>query len=87
MNKKLRCPCCGYYTIDSEDEIVVEICEVCLWQYDEVAHKYPDRIIGANKISLSEAKENYKLFGVAKKGYIGKGINREPNEDELNESR
>ena len=87
MNKKLQCPCCGYYTIDSEDEIVVEICEVCLWQYDAVAHKYPNRVIGANKISLCEAKNNYKLFGVSNKEYIGKGINREPKEDEFNESR
>ncbi|MEG0775798.1 CPCC family cysteine-rich protein [Clostridium sp.] len=87
LYKKLQCPCCGNYTIDSDDEIVVEICEVCLWQYDEVAHKYPNRVIGANKISLCEAKDNYKLFKVAKKEYIGKNINREPNEDEFYETK
>ena len=87
MNKKLKCPCCGYYTIDSEDEIIVEICEVCLWQYDEAAHKNSEKIIGANKISLNQAKNNYKQFGVSKKEYIGKNINRTPSEDEINESR
>lgn len=87
MNKKLQCPCCGYYTIDSEDKIVVEMCEVCLWQYDVVAHKYPNRVIGANKISLCEAKNNYRLFGVSKKEHIGKGINRVPKENEFNEPK
>ena len=85
MNKKLKCPCCGYYTIDSDDEVVVDICEVCLWQYDEIAHEYPNKVIGPNKISLNEAKFNYKMFGVSKKKYIGKGLNREPFKDELNE--
>lgn len=83
MNKRIKCPCCGYYTIDSEDEIIVDICEVCLWQYDEVAHNNPEKSVGANKISLNEAKNNYKKYGVSKTKYIGKGINRTPNEDEI----
>ena len=51
MIKKIRCHCCGYYTINCEDEVVAVICEVCLWQYDEVAHANPDKNIGANKSS------------------------------------
>lgn len=83
MNKKIKCPCCEYYTIDTEDEIIVDICEICLWQYDEVAHKNPEKRIGANKISLNEAKNNYKRFGLSKKEHIGKNINRMPNEDDF----
>lgn len=87
MNKELQCPWCGYYTIDSEDETVVQICEVCLWQYDEVAHKYLEKAIGANKISLNDARYNYKQFGVSKKEFIGKNINRKPSNEEINESK
>ena len=85
MIKKIRCHCCGYYTINCEDEVVAEICEVCLWQYDEVAHANPDKNIGANKISLNEAKENYNQFGVSKTKYIGKNMTRLPRENEITE--
>ncbi|WP_274655617.1 CPCC family cysteine-rich protein [Paenibacillus humicola] len=64
--KKIQCPCCGYFTIESEDEVIVEICEVCFWQYDAVAHDTPDISKGANYISLNQARENYKKFGVCK---------------------
>ncbi|WP_074114343.1 CPCC family cysteine-rich protein [Paenibacillus sp. P46E] len=67
--RKTMCPCCGYYTIESNDEVIVEICDVCFWQYDVVAHMYPDRSIGANHISLNQARENYIQFGVCKKEY------------------
>lgn len=63
--RKLQCPCCGNYTVNGEDEVVTDICEICLWHYDIVAHKYPDKSIGPNKISLNEAKINYKAFGVS----------------------
>lgn len=33
----LRCPCCNCLTIDNYMYPIVEICEVCYWQYDEVA--------------------------------------------------
>ena len=43
---------------------------MCFWQYDEVAHKQSDILIGINKISLKEAKENYKKYGVCKKDFL-----------------
>ena len=36
MKRKI-CPCCGYYTVESDDEVIVDICDVCFWQYDVVA--------------------------------------------------
>jgi hypothetical protein len=75
---KIKCPCCGFCTIDSDDEVIVEICDICLWQYDVTAHKYPDRVIGPNNISLNAAKENFLKFGVSKIEHIGKGMNRKP---------
>ena len=61
-NKMLPCPCCGNYTI-IDDDLIVDICPVCFWQYDIVAQENPDRIIGPNHVSLNTAKENYKKYG------------------------
>ena len=74
---KIKCPCCGYYThlVESEYEPLFEICEVCFWQYDAVAHDKPDSMIGANSVTLNEARENYKLFGVSERRFLGKGRN------------
>jgi len=69
MKRKI-CPCCGYYTVESDDEVIVDICDVCFWQYDVVAHNHPDISIGANHISLTEARKNYKLFGACKQRFI-----------------
>jgi len=62
--KKTKCPCCGYFTHEKGYELF-EICQVCFWQYDEVAHDNPDRTIGANSVSLNQAKDTYKDFGVS----------------------
>ena len=80
-NNKLKCPCCECYTVDSEDEVIVDICPVCFWQYDVVAQENPSISIGANKISLNEAKENYKKIGVCKIEF--KQHVREPFEEEM----
>jgi hypothetical protein len=68
--ERLQCPCCENFTVESDDEVIVDICDVCFWQYDAIAHELPDRNIGANHISLTQAKENYRQFGVCKKVFI-----------------
>ena len=83
MNRK-KCPCCGYFTIDSDDEFVVDICAVCFWQYDAPAHKHPDVSIGANHISLKQAQENFRQHGVCKPEFKNK--TRAPLEEELPEN-
>lgn len=76
-----RCPCCGYLTIDDSDEVIVDICEVCFWQYDEVCQENPDRVTGPNHVSLNTARKNYKLFGAVEERCIP--WVRPPREDEL----
>ena len=69
--------------VASEGEPLFEICEVCFWQYDAVAHDRPDEIVGANhNISLNEAKRNYERYGVCKikKGY--RNMTRPPMAEE-----
>ncbi|NIK80583.1 hypothetical protein FHS15_005774 [Paenibacillus castaneae] len=83
MNR-LQCPCCGFYTIESENEVIVDICDVCFWQYDVIAQERPNKNIGANHIPLNQARENYKLYGVCKKEF--RDLVRAPLEEELPEN-
>lgn len=76
-----RCPCCGYLTIDDTVGYVTDICDVCFWQCDEVAQNIPDRIIGANKVSLNTAIKNYKSFGAVEEHFMN--MVRQPREDEI----
>ena len=80
-DKVKKCPCCGYLTIDDSDEIITDIYEVCFWQYDEVAHNKLNIAIGANSVSLSIARENFKLFGASERRFINNV--RPPFNDQL----
>lgn len=62
----ILCPCCKNYTIEDEHDI----CEVCFWEKDLVAELNPNMSIGANHISLSKARENYREFGACEKRFI-----------------
>lgn len=75
-----KCPCCGFLTVDDSKEIITDICDVCFWQYDEVAQKNPDTVIGANKVSLNTARENFKAFGAVEERFIN--IVRKPFKNE-----
>ncbi|AEY65574.1 CPCC family cysteine-rich protein [Clostridium sp. BNL1100] len=81
--KRIKCPCCGYYTIESEDEVIADICGVCFWQYDWIAQKYPDKIIGPNKISLNEATKNYKQHNISDLRFKNEKYTRNPLPEEL----
>ena len=80
-----KCPCCGFYTVDSDDEVIVDICDVCFWQYDVVAHEHPEISIGPNGLSLNEARINYKKYGACKKQFANTKFVRRPLDDELPE--
>ncbi|MGL6216954.1 MAG: CPCC family cysteine-rich protein [Lacrimispora sphenoides] len=84
--KKYQCPCCGYYTFESDSKAgpLFDYCDICLWQYDEVAHDKPDTMIGANSMTLKQAQENFKKYGVCKPEH--KNMVREPLEEELPEN-
>ena len=76
-----RCPCCGCLTIGDWEEVITDICEVCYWQYDEISQRNPEIGIGPNKVSLNQAKENYKKMGAVEEKFIP--FVRKPNEDEI----
>ncbi|WP_092138316.1 CPCC family cysteine-rich protein [Cupriavidus sp. YR651] len=79
------CPCCGNFTLNEISGGTFEICHVCFWEDDQIQLNYPDIAGGANKVSLKEARENYKRYGAIVERFVDKI--RQPNKDELPESR
>ena len=58
MDKKYFCLCCGYNTLPEPPPGTFHICEICFWEDDNTDG-------GANKVTLKEAKENFKKFGAS----------------------
>ncbi len=78
--KKYKCPCCGYFTFEKKER-TYDICPVCFWEDDPVQYANPTMPNGANHVSLTQAKLNYKHFAACDtemKKYV-----RVPKKDEL----
>jgi hypothetical protein len=60
-----------------------DICQVCSWQEDIVQREDSDYVGGPNMVSLNQARESFRLFGVSEKRFIGKG--RKPLIEEFDE--
>ncbi len=60
--KKYKCPCCGYYTFEKKER-AYDICPVCFWEDDPEQFNNPTMPRGANHVSLTEARINFKHFG------------------------
>jgi len=80
MNK-YSCPCCELLTFDEPLEGTYNICPVCGWEDDEIQLKNPNYEGGANKVSLYQAKENFKIIGAIDNEAIK--YSRKPNIDEI----
>lgn len=77
----IRCPVCNCLTIDDSFEVITDICPVCFWQYDWVAHKHPNISIGPNKVSLNTARENYMMYKACEERFVH--LVRPPRENEI----
>ena len=63
--KKYPCPCCGSLTLSEPPPGTFDICDVCDWEDDRVQYDEPGLDEGANHVSLREARENYRKYGIA----------------------
>jgi hypothetical protein len=79
----LRCPCCGCLTLGERGGF--EICSVCFWEDDGQDDHDADVIRGGpnGALSLTQARANYRQFGVCEQHFIGKV--RPPRAEELPE--
>jgi hypothetical protein len=75
---KYACLCCGNLTLDEPPPGTFDICPVCFWEDD---YEGDPSKIGANRISLLEARSNYARFKVSKPEFIAHV--RRPRADEV----
>ena len=55
------CPCCGHPTLDEPPPGTFTLCADCGWEDDPVQAADPDYHGGANRESLNEVREAYRL--------------------------
>lgn len=76
MNKieksRYPCPCCRYLTFDTPERGSYDICPICFWEDDQMQFDHPDARGGANRVSLSEARENFVQFQASERRFIKK---------------
>lgn len=64
------CPCCGFLTYTKAPCGEYDICQVCFWEDDPIQKEYPDEDGGANKVSLNQARINFRKFGACEEECI-----------------
>lgn len=62
IDKRVKCPCCGYPTLSARCEW--EICILCDWEDDGQDNPHEDAVWGGPNgwYSLSEARRNFKKY-------------------------
>lgn len=61
---RYSCLCCGFRTLTEPPPGTFEICPVCYWEDDNV-QAADDTALGANDVSLRQAKENFRRTGAS----------------------
>jgi hypothetical protein len=64
---KHPCPCCGYQTLREPPPGTFETCPVCRWEDDNIQFEDPTYEGGANRVSLRQARKNFRRHGVSDK--------------------
>ena len=69
-SRATRCLCCGFKTLSHPEAF--ELCEVCWWQDDGQDDSDADEIRGTvnGKLSLREARRNFRAFGAADRRFV-----------------
>jgi hypothetical protein len=65
LGRRFPCPCCDFLTLEEAPTGTFQICPVCRWEDDNVQYADLDYWGGANKVSLSEARENFRRLGTS----------------------
>lgn len=78
---KFACLCCGNLTLSAAPPGTDALCEVCYWEDDRVQGEDPDAEEGANVVSLTRARENFRTFGAAELQWVDRV--RPPRPDEI----
>lgn len=63
MTLLLACPVCGYHSLPILGNW--DVCRVCGWVSDPVQEAVPDEAVGANGVSLNQARQSYAHTGLS----------------------
>ncbi len=63
MTELLPCPVCAYKSLPILGNW--DVCPVCGWKSDPVQEAVPDEPVGANSVSLNQARENFAHIGLS----------------------
>src|SRR5262249_11419209 len=62
---RYQCPCCDYFSLGSDGEY--EICCICCWEDDGTTLARLDSYSPPNRMTLREARHNFKQWGASDK--------------------
>lgn len=82
-HSKYKCLCCEYFTLKEPAGNTFQLCEVCYWEDDGVQSTIPGYEGGANRVSLHQAKINFRDFGASEERF--KEFVRLPFSEEIHE--
>jgi hypothetical protein len=63
MSELLPCPVCDYQSLPIRGNW--DVCAVCGWKSDPVQEAVPDEPVGANGVSLNQARQNFVRIGLS----------------------
>jgi hypothetical protein len=63
IGRRFRCPCCDYLTFAEAPPGTHQTCPVCKWEDDAPQYEDLDQLLGANGVSLRQARENFQRHG------------------------
>ena len=62
--EKVPCPVCGALEFVKQDfPGSYDICSICGWEDDAIQFANPHDTTGANRVSLAQAKDNFRQYG------------------------
>jgi hypothetical protein len=61
--RRYPCPCCDFLTLTEPPTGTFAICPVCRWEDDNIQCEDLNYAGGANRVSLSKARDNFRLHG------------------------
>ena len=66
MANHFCCPCCGQPTFPvAPENALAYICPVCYWENDLFAHTDDEPSDENRQLTLNQARENYREFGIS----------------------
>ncbi|GGQ11853.1 hypothetical protein BKA00_006613 [Actinomadura coerulea] len=69
MDLRYPCVCCGHLTMEALPGSH-QICPVCFWEDDVTQLRWPDQTMGANRVSLIQAQQNFKILGACEEQMV-----------------